>query len=147
MSDPIDIQFTELKESYENIEDNLDSKTIENFKSSLEDFKIVFFASNINMRKKYEKDLDYYQDKSNELTRKQLLGTNIRTGKVDTIGVLKTANHQLEESIAVGTNTLQKLKEQEETIRGIQKKLTETNAQLSTSNKILNRLKSFFRWK
>jgi len=148
MSSQIDTQLKSLSDCYEDVSKNFTDSNVDNFKESLDEFKITFYTSSASTRSKYKKDIELYKEKLNELIRKQLMGkkegSSVET-KHDTIAILEQSRKQLEETIIVGTQTLHNLKEQEETLKRIQNKTTEVNAKLSTANKILNRLKSFFR--
>jgi len=65
--------------------------------------------------------------------------------KESSLDLLRKANQQLKETEEIGRDTLYKLEEQKSQIKEMKKSLCDTNENLSYSNKLLNKLKKWWR--
>lgn len=117
----------------------------------------VFATNNLLENAEIENDIDELFDGNVAITRlkskyefhkqrKMYASKSVVPKRPDnTLNILKTSLKQLHEMEQVGTETLNNLRQQGEQIKAQKEKVEVVNAEIKTSNSILNRLKSWWR--
>jgi hypothetical protein len=128
--------ITEVKQLLQNInESNLDEIN--------EYLKLI---ETHDLKQEYKNNLIKYRNQVNEYKKQMLFSNNQKKiKKINTIDILKNSLNTLQETEQVGTNTLDNLQSQTDTIKSSIKRTQEINQNTQHSNKLTTKMSSWWR--
>ena len=155
--------FVELKELNDELDrpSDADVKTIElsslnQYANLINEVKITLIGSTYspNTKKSYETRLKFHVDELAKFRKQSLVGSGDSRFKsdntslsrsVDSLRILQNSHKQLIDSERVGIDTLHQLNKQRDQFNFVKNNLGQINQELTLSNKIINKLKSWWR--